>query len=135
MKSLMCEVTPVRPGDALSWEILLGGEAEGVDMFAGSRKRLETELARESDRVGGTEAEGPYDPVRDMKKEGVQRSSLRVVVGAGTHPKTATTIAESEGTMGWVVSSASMEESCSDTHPSEAATEKMERRELSCEGV
>lgn len=116
-----CEDAPTRSGDVLSCETLLGGEADGVDILAGSRKRLETELARESDRVGGTEAEGPYDPAREINKEGVWRSSLRVAVGAGIHPKRATTIAVSEGTMGWVVSSTSMAESCSDTHLSDAA--------------
>lgn len=92
----MREDAPIRSGDMLNWEILIRGEAEGVGVLARSRKWLETELARESDGVGGIEAEGPYDPVREIDKEDAQRSSLR----AGPHPKRATTIAVSEGTMG-----------------------------------
>lgn len=90
---------PARSGDALNQEIL-GGEAEGVGMLADSRKQLEMELAREIGRVGGAEAEGPYDPAREIKKEGVQGSSLRVALSDGTQPNRATTIARSEGTVG-----------------------------------
>lgn len=96
----MREDVPARSGDMLNWEILIRGEAEGIGVLARSRKWLETELARESDGVGGIEAEGPYDAPREIDKEDVRRYSLHVTVGAGPHPRRATMIALSEGTTG-----------------------------------
>lgn len=97
-KFFVCEYALMRSSDVLNWEILIRGEADGVGVPARSRKWLKTELVRERDGVGGIEAEGPYDPGRETNKEVVRRRSLRVAVGAGTHPKRATTVAESEGT-------------------------------------
>lgn len=92
----VCEDALMRPGDALNWEILIRSETEGVGVLSRSRKWLETEVARESDGVGGIEMEGPYDPAPETN-EVVRRRSLRFAVGAGTHPKRATTTAVSEG--------------------------------------
>ena len=95
----VCADALMRSGDALNWEILIQGEAERLGVLARSRKWPETELARESNGVGGIEMEGPYDPACETN-EVVRRRSPRIAVGAGIHPKRATTTAVSEGTAG-----------------------------------
>jgi hypothetical protein len=62
----------MRSGDALNWEILVRGEAEGVGELTRSRRWLEIELVRESDGVGGIEAEGPDEPTGKKSEEAVR---------------------------------------------------------------
>lgn len=109
----------------------------GVGVPSRPMNERDTELARESDGVGGIDAEGPNDPMWEADSEEVRRSSFAGGCGASTHPKRATIrdVSETSGARDEPLSSTCMADESSGAGLEELVVDTAERSKFSCEGV
>lgn len=109
----------------------------GVGVPSRPMNERDTELARESDGVGGIDAEGPNDPMWEADSEEVRRGSFAGGGGASTHPKRAAIrdVSETSDARGGPLSSTCMADGSSGAGLEELMVDTAERSKFSCEGV